>query len=202
MTVKREFGVDNELKTLYRTYLALALFGCILSWIIPLLIALATIITEPMIQTIMILSAFLPLTVTSVCVFYWISMFCTSIHYVLDEDKITVVRGVWWKTTSYVPYNRITNINIYQGPISRRLGLGKLAIQTAGFSSGGGSNVKTAEAVIVGIKNFEETKNLIMEFVRGRKPEATETEVEASRPDEVNRQILQELQKIRKSLEK
>jgi len=202
MTVKKEFGADNELITLYRTYLALALFGCILSWMIPLLIALATIITEPMTQTIMILSASLPLIAASMFAFYWISMFCTSIHYVLDEDKITVVRGVWWKTTSYVPYNRITNINIYQGPISRRLGLGKLAIQTAGFSSGGGSNVKTAEAVIVGIKNYEETKDQIMEFVRGRKPQATETEVETSRPEDTDRQILQELQKIRKALEK
>lgn len=202
MTVKKEFGVDDELKTLYRIYFALVLFGCFLSWMIPLLLALATVIIEPQIQIIMVLSAFSPLIVTSAFVLYWISRFCTSIRYVLDGDKITVARGVWWKTASFVPYNRITNINIYQGPISRRLGLAKLAIQTAGFSGGGGSNVKTAEAVVIGIKNFEETKDLIMQFVRGRKPEATETEAEISRSEDINQQILQELQKIRKALEK
>jgi membrane protein YdbS with pleckstrin-like domain len=49
---------------------------------------------------------------------------------VLEDDKIVIVKGVWWRNKSFVPYNRITNVNIYQGPISRRFRLGKLSIQT------------------------------------------------------------------------
>lgn len=33
-----------------------------------------------------------------------------------------------------VPYNRITNLDIRQGPVMRILGLSTLSIQTAGYS--------------------------------------------------------------------
>ena len=54
-----------------------------------------------------------------------------------------------------MPYNRVANIDVVQGPLSRRFALGKISIQTAGFSGGGsGGNAKEAEAIIVGIKNY------------------------------------------------
>jgi len=78
--------------------------------------------------------------------------------------------------------------------------LGKLSIQTAGFSGTSSSGAKVAEAVIFGVKNFEEIKDIIINFVRGMKPEAIEAEVESSK--DLNQQILTELRRIRKVLEK
>jgi len=101
-----------------------------------------------------------------------------------------------------VPYNRITNISIYQGPISRHYGLGKLSIQTAGFSGTSSSGAKVAEAVIFGVKNFEEIKDVIINFVRGIRPEAVEAEAELKPSKDMNQQILAELRKIRKTLQK
>lgn len=131
---------------------------------------------------------------------YWIPKFHSSITYSLEEDEISVSKGVWWKTKSFVPYNRITNVNIHQGPISRNFGLGKLSIQTAGFSGSTSSGVKTAEAVVFGIKNFEEVKDAVMEYVIGAKPQAVEAEDRPRR--NVEQQILEELQRIRKAVEK
>lgn len=101
-----------------------------------------------------------------------------------------------------MPYNRITNVNIYQGPISRHYGLGKLSIQTAGFSGTTSSGGKVAEAEILGIRNFEEVKDIVMRFVKGIKPEAVEAEAEVKPSKDINQQILSELRKIRKAVEK
>ena len=42
----------------------------------------------------------------------------------------------------------------------------KLSIQTARFSGTSSSGVKVAEAVVFGIKNFEEIKDIVMKLVK------------------------------------
>jgi membrane protein YdbS with pleckstrin-like domain len=201
MKVVKEFGTDLELKTLYYVYLAIVLLGGFLWWLVPVVV-FVVLSFEAWIGVTVALSCFVPLLIATGTTLYWIPKFHSSITYVLEDDKITVTKGVWWKTNSFVPYNRITNINIYQGPISRRFGLGKLSIQTAGFSGTSSSGAKVAEAVIFGVKNFEEIKDIIIKFVRGMKPEAIEAEAETKPTKGVNEQILAELRKIRKTIEK
>lgn len=144
----------------------------------------------------------LPILIAATVALYWIPKFYSSIMYSLGEEEIIVSKGVWWKTKSFVPYNRITNINIYQGPISRYFGLGKLSIQTAGFSGSTSSGAKAAEAVIFGIKNFEDVKDAVMKRVLGKRPQAVEAEVEDRSRRSVEQRILEELQRIRKAVEK
>jgi membrane protein YdbS with pleckstrin-like domain len=199
LSVYREFGADPELKSLYRAYALIVLFGGFLWWIIPLTVALA-ILGEALIAGIVALSVLLPVFVIFGIALYWIRKFHSSIRYVLGEDEIMVEKGVWWKTKSMVPYNRITNVNIYQGPLSRRYGIGRLAVQTAGFSGVNSSGYKTAEADIIGIRNFEETKDAVMGYVKGMKPVAVEAEAEPVKG--INREVLEELRRIRKAVEK
>lgn len=78
--------------------------------------------------------------------------------------------------------------------------MAKLAIQTAGFSGVSSSGHKTAEAELIGIRNFEEIKDVIIGLVRGMKPQAVEAEAEPSK--HLNEQILEELRRIRKAVEK
>ena len=104
-------------------------------------------------------------------------------------------RGVWFKKTGIVPYNRITNVDIGQGPISRILEIASLKIQTAGYSATGHGT--SAEIKIDGVEQFEEIRELIMEYVRGKKPVAVETYEE-----DINVKILNELVKIRELLKK
>lgn len=197
MSGEKEFGADPDLKQLYRVYLVIALVGGFLSWMIPVVTFVTLSSVE--IGVVVALALFVPIMIVVGFVLYWIPRFYSSISYVLGDDDITVTKGVWWKMKSLVPYNRITNVNIYQGPISRHFGLGRLSIQTAGFSgaSGGG---RVAEAVILGIKNFEEVKDTVIGFVKGIGPEAVEAAAGPSQ--DVNRQILAELRRMRKTLEK
>ena len=113
----------------------------------------------------------------------------------MTETEIIWNRGVWFKTIGVVPYNRITNIDIKQGPISRGLGTASLKIQTAGYSVSSASG-SYSEIKIDGMKNFSDVRNLLMEFVRGKKPVAIET-YELLGEDN----FIQELVKIRKLLE-
>ncbi len=201
MVVEREFGADPELKSLYQIYLSISLLGGFLWWMIP--VAAYTMLSFQLWMGIAVaLSFFVPLLMIVAVVLYWIPRFHSSIQYVLEDDKIMVYKGVWWKTKSFVPYNRITNVNIYQGPISRSLGLGKLSIQTAGFSGASAGGGKVSEAEIIGVHNFEAVKDFIMNLVKGMKPEAVEAEAEGKPTEEINQEILKELQKIRRALEK
>ena len=64
----------------------------------------------------------------------WARQYYASMWYELREDEMRWKRGVWFRMTGIVPYNRITNIDIRQGLVMRVLGISTLAIQTAGYS--------------------------------------------------------------------
>ncbi len=200
--VNEQFGAHPDLKKLYYTYLVIATV-VFLAWILPVAAAAFIFLS---INNALIVSASLlvPLFSAIVFIWYWINRYYASISYTLTENEIVVHKGVWWKKKGYVPYNRITNINIVQGPISRRFQLGTVLIQTAGFSgaAGGAGGFRPAEAVIFGIKNFEEIKDKVMDFVREIRPVAVEARAEALAPKGINRQILAELKKISKALGK
>ena len=200
MVVEREFGADIELKNLYHAYLAIVLLGGFLWWLIP--VVFVVFLVDAWIAAVVAMSAFIPLIVVVTVAMFWIPKYYSSIKYVFEDDKLIVTRGVWWRTKSVVPYNRITNINIYQGPISRHFGLARLSIQTAGFSGVSSSGHRTAEAEIIGIKSFEETKDYVMNFVKGMMPQAVEAEAEVRATGSINEQLLQELRRIRKAVEK
>lgn len=199
MGAYREFGADPELKNLYRVYTIITVVGGFLWWLI-LLTGILSISGEILATIGVALFAILPVLVILGFTLYWIPKFHSSIKYILEGDQIVVEKGVWWKTISVVPYNRVTNVNIYQGPISRYYGIGRLAIQTAGFSGTNSSGSKTAEADFIGIRDFEETKETIMHLVKGRKPMAIESEPESF--NDYNKAILDELRKIREAVEK
>lgn len=94
-------------------------------------------------------------------VLYWISLFYETIRYELTRTEITWRRGVWFRQTGIVPYSRITNIDIMQGPVMRIFGISSLKIQTAGYSA-----QPHAELQLNGIAEPEELRELIMGFVR------------------------------------
>lgn len=186
--IDEEFKPSPQLKKLYFIYLVLIIFVGILSWYIPVLI------TAPFVIT-LIFSV--PVLFVLVFTVYWIPKYYDSISYKLTEEEVVWKRGVWFRKTGIVPYNRIANIDIAQGPISRMFGIAVLRIHTAGYSAPSGGGGSLAEIKIEGMKQFEELRDLIMEFVRGKRPAAVETYGK-----DFDARILDELVKIRKLLEK
>jgi len=63
---------------------------------------------------------------------WWIPLYYDSISYAIEDDAVRGQSGVFWKRYVTVPFVKITNINITQGPLQRVYDIGTIHIQTAG----------------------------------------------------------------------
>ncbi len=145
---------------------------------------------------------FIGLAVLAVCgifIIVWAVLYYKSVVYHLNDTEMTWRRGVFFRKTGIVPYNRITNVDIVQGPVMRLFSIYHLKIETAG----GGASKNSAEIQIEGISNPEPLRQMIMDFVRGQKPAAaaTGTEYKSSVGSVDMQALLEEVSAIRRLLE-
>ena len=105
------------------------------------------------------------------------------------ENELVVEKGVIWRKKNIVPYSKITNVDVSQGPLERALGIASIKIQTAGYSG-----AARPEASLIGIRNYERLKKTILEKVR-------KSTTAISQEEEVSTRILEELKTIRGLLE-
>lgn len=196
--IGESFGPDRDARKLYYTYLA-----------IPALVLGATFLAAGAVvlyfvaapeSWIAVIAMFVPYVVAVSFVAYWIPRYISTVTYTLSEDRVVFAGGLWWKRKSYVPYNRITNIDVLQGPISRRFRIGKVSIQTAGYSGQSSSGSRFAELAIFGVRNFEEIKDTVISIVTKSRPVAVEAGVEGTNGAR-DAEILEELKKIREGIE-
>lgn len=202
MGIDEKFKPDPKQRTVYFIYLILAAAIPVTVTLIPILAVPAL---DPQVWRTAWLLVSLPFVLTlAIVIFaaYWIRKYFASIAYTLTEGEVLVERGVWWKMKQMVPYGRVMSVDVIQGPISRRFGLGSVQVYTAGYtgprggSSGPGS--RGAEAAIWGVRNFVEIKDRIMEQVRGRPLFAAHK----GGASDVSLEILKELQGIREAVSK
>lgn len=52
--------------------------------------------------------------------------------YEMGEDELHVQHGLWMRARTVVPFGRVQHIDVTQGPLERRFGLGTLVLHTAG----------------------------------------------------------------------
>lgn len=176
----------RNLRTLYLVYLLFIVWGGILVWLIPLVF---------FIDPFQALAISVPLLAVILIAVWWTGAFYRTMHYRFTRFEIAWERGVWFRQTGIVPYHRITNIDIIQGPLSRTLGLSQLKVQTAGYSVGSAS---TAELKISGIREPEPVRQFIREQMQAtaavpRAQDGTDISVEEK--------ILAEVRAIRSQLE-
>lgn len=130
---------------------------------------------------------------------FWIPAFYKTLEYYIDSEAVKMNRGVFWKRLVTVPYGKITNVDVTQGPLQRMYRIGTIHVQTAGA---GGAQGAQAELRLNGVRDLKGLKDIIMEGVRGHKsiqPEKTEDYIYDSK---ILRSILKELQAIHEALEK
>ncbi|MEM3045567.1 MAG: PH domain-containing protein [Candidatus Bathyarchaeia archaeon] len=200
MRIGEKFKPHPNLKRVYRVYLLLVAIPVLTVSVLP---TLAVFIFESQIWSMAWPFTFIPL-IGALAVFgfvaFWIPKYYDSIWYFLANDEVAVERGVWWKMKHVVPYSRVMSVDIIQGPISRRFGVGSVHVYTAGYTgpAGGsaGPGTRGAEATIWGVLNFTEIRDMIISMVRER-PLFGPSETR-----EIGLEILEELRKIRKAVEK
>jgi membrane protein YdbS with pleckstrin-like domain len=188
MPLDKPFKPDPCMKTLFTIYLVLTVAVSFLSWMVPISIAVPALATFFYIPVLLLLGFIL----------YWIPRYYTSVTYNLTSTHIIVERGVWWRRTSHVPYIRVTNVDVSQGPFSRHYGVAKVAIQTAGYHVASRQTGFGSEAEIGYIRNTNEVRDTIMNMALKTRPIA----VEADEIQPTDVEVRDELLKIRKILEK
>jgi membrane protein YdbS with pleckstrin-like domain len=126
----------------------------------------------------------------------WVRLYYQSMWYELRDDEMSWKRGVWFRRTGIVPYNRITNLDVIQGPVMRRVGISTLSIQTAGYSG-----QAVPEIRIEGIEHADDLRELIRSLVRqsGMHNDGTGGTFPTGVP--TDQKIIEELVKIRTLLE-
>lgn len=204
-----EFKPDPTSKAVQYLGLLLFILIAIMSWFIPLMVV------APL-EVIILLAVVLIPIMAMVAMFIPISYRNTS--YKLTESEIVWKRGILFKRVAIVPYTKITNVDISQGPLARYFGIATLNIQTAGFHA---ANTAMPEMRIDGVKEHEQIRETIMGRVHSSRPFSSRPEQNSdfnnsmsagptfgpSRQTQddhknVDEQILTELVKIRELLEK
>ncbi len=137
----------------------------------------------------------------SILLFYiWARLYYDSMWYELHDDEMRWKRGVIFRRTGIVPYNRVTNIDVKQGPVMRPLSISTVSIQTAGYSGKG-----VPEISIEGIVYAEELRELLRTMVRvcsgGDGTGSGRTIPPAAMKPADLQQVLDELRNIRALLE-
>ena len=166
VTLNEDFKPDGK----YTGYLLLAT----LALIVVIWAACCAWMFVDSIFTILIVIGLAVLGVCFVFACIWAPLYYKSVVYHLNDTEMTWKRGVFFRKTGIVPYNRITNVDIVQGPVMRLFGISHLKIETAG----GGASKSSAEIQLEGISDPEPLRQLIMDFVRGQKPAAAATGTE------------------------
>lgn len=136
---------------------------------------------------------------------FWTRLYYDTMEYELHDDELRWRRGVWFRTTGIVPYNRITNLDLKQGPVMRWLNISTISIQTAGYSG-----QAVPEIRIEAIEEAEELREILRQSVRagGARGDGTGTSGQSSPAVDppvattgTSILILDELKKIRALLE-
>ena len=123
-----------------------------------------------------------------------------SLSYHIREDEVIVEVGIITHSIKHVPYRTITNLSVNRDIFDRWFfKLGSINIQTAGMSGKEG-----AEEKLVGLENVDDVYQLVaneLQRFRGGLS-ATQTETESLTEDRITEALLEEVQQIRKLLEK
>ncbi len=130
-----------------------------------------------------------------------IVLWIRNLAYCIEEDRITIFKGILTKMQQNIPYRAITDFMMHRSLYDRFLGIGAIRIQTAGQSQ----TVTGYEGQLAGLLEWDDLLQQLREKVSKLHPVAeavTVAEPVAQQGSEDRlQQILEELQSIRKMLE-
>lgn len=151
-----EVRPHRNLRSLYLTYLLIIIWAGVLPWLIPLTIFIPPVFVLAITGPVLVLVLFL---------IWWTGAYFHTILYRFSTTGISWERGIWWRQAGIVPYNRITTVDIIQGPLSRLFGISMLKVQTAGDPAG---TAPAAELKIEGITDAGALREYILDQMRSR----------------------------------
>ena len=123
-----------------------------------------------------------------------------NLSYVIREDRVTIHKGILTKTKQNIPYRAVTDFVLHRSLYDRLLGIGSIRVQTAGQSQTGTGY----EGNLAGLLDYDNLHSDLREKIKVLHPASTgNSQPNKSGTDsEVLEDILSELKKIRRTLDK
>ena len=130
-----------------------------------------------------------------------ITLWIKNLAYYIEDDRITIFKGILTKQQQNIPYRAITDFILRRSLYDRFLRIGSIRIQTAGQTR----TVTGYEGLLSGLVHWEDLHQQLRSKLKILHPIAEATAVAESvsvlSSDDKLQQILEELKAIRKVLE-
>jgi len=192
-----EFHPDERLQDMWKKVLGIVGFTSYFFIIVVLIIIKAV---DPELQVFPTL-VLLTVIEASIVVFVmaWIPYYFGNMKYIISDDFVRIQKGAIWKRFITIPFEKVQNVEISQGPIERGYSLGKVLVHTAGYSG-----QSKADGVIKGIKDFQKLASVLAEKVKRKTGANFFEKVNYSKSDEllILNSIRLELIEIKKLMSK
>ena len=129
-----------------------------------------------------------------------IKLWITNLSYYIDEDRITIHKGILSKIKQNVPYRAITDFQLHRSLYDRFLGIASIKLQTAGQSP----TATGFEAKLSGLIDWDDLLEKLRAKVKRLYPSSAtlETNESITNDKDLLEKILEELKGIRNALEK
>ena len=108
-------------------------------------------VTMALAATLLILPASLVIS------FAWSSLYSKSLEYRVTDRRVLINQGIIFKSWKSIPFDKITDVAIKQGPVERHFGIKTLLIQTAGMGT------YRAEGTLCGLSEAEKVREKLVE---------------------------------------
>ena len=99
-----------------------------------------------------------------------VALYWSRFEFRIGDDEIRIDQGIVSRTHRSIPFDRIQDVDITQGPLQRLLGLAKVTFETGGGSSTGGSEEGVLQAIT--LQRAERIRALVRSRRAGREPPA------------------------------
>lgn len=124
----------------------------------------------------------------------FIDRYLANLRCALTERTLDIKKGIWNKTESTIPLDKITDLQLFQGPVMRHFGLHGFKVETAGQSSPTGGSLVN----IVGIVDTKAFRSAVLE--QRNRMNAGASAVPVAQPTELLSEIRDSLQRIEQSI--
>ena len=129
-----------------------------------------------------------------------IKLWISNLSYYIDEDRITIHKGILSKIKQNVPYRAITDFQLHRSLYDRFLGIASIKLQTAGQSP----TATGFEAKLAGLIDWDDLLEKLRAKVKILYPSSVTAATNQSVENDngLLEKILEELKGIRNALEK
>jgi uncharacterized membrane protein YdbT with pleckstrin-like domain len=125
-----------------------------------------------------------------------------TMWYVMSGRSLRCRRGIWVIIEHTITFENVQNVYVKRGPVQTLFGISEIIVETAGAAEGEGhSRYATGnKAILEGIDNPEEIRDLILERVRQSKGAGLGDDSEAAGWSREHVTVLREIRDLARGL--